>query len=232
MTTYFTAAAFAFLRELDANNNRDWWEDNKVRYLETIREPALDFIADFGPRLERSVSPHLTADTRVNGGSLMRPYRDVRFSRDKTPYKTNVGIQFRHEAGKDVHAPGFYVHIEPRQSFIGAGLWRPEPTVARRIRQAINDRGEAWHESAHGRTFTSNWSLGDDEDDRLKRVPRELDVDHHPHPDDLRLKSFIAMKRINQRTVTSAAFADELVKSFRTAVPFTRFLCEAVGVPF
>jgi uncharacterized protein (TIGR02453 family) len=227
---YFTPATFEFLRELEENNDKTWWDDNRDRYIETIREPALDFIVDLGKRLE-SISPHFTADTRANGGSLMRPYRDVRFSRDKTPYKTNVGIQFRHERGKDVHAPGFYVHLEPGQNFAGAGLWHPETKVARQIRQAINDAPADWGEVVHTTAFSGTWSLADDDGDRLQRVPKELDS-NHPFPDDLRLKSFTAGTRLTQKSITSGGFPDDLLKKFKNAAPYTRFLCEAIGVPF
>ncbi len=229
-TRYFTPAVFSFLRELAINNDRDWWERNKDRYVSTIREPALDFIADLGGQLER-ISPHLTADTRVNGGSLMRPHRDMRFAK-AAPYKTNVGIFFRHAAGKDVHAPGLYVHLEPGKSFAGAGLWRPEASVARRIRQAIHDDPSGWHEAAHGPPFTDFWNIDGDEDQRLRRVPKELSEPGHPYSEDLRLRSFTAATRVPQTLVTSAGFADELLKRFETAAPYTRFLCEATGVRF
>ena len=228
-TRFFTPAVFAFLKELAENNDKSWWEDNKQRYVDTIREPALDFIADFGEKLEK-ISPHFTADTRVNGGSLMRPYRDMRFAKG-VPYKTNVGIQFRHEAGKDVHAPGFYVHLEPGQNFAGAGLWHPETAVARQIRQAINDDPEAWASAAHTRSFTDHWRIGDHDEDRLKRLPKELDADH-PYPDDLRLRSFTAGARLTQKQVTSSSFGDDLLAIFDRAGPYTAFLCRASGVPF
>jgi len=228
-TRYFTPAVFAFLRELAENNKKQWWEANKQRYIETIREPARDFIAEFGHRIEK-ISPHFTADTRTNGGSLMRPYRDMRFS-NGVPYKTNVGIQFRHESGKDVHAPGFYLHLEPGQCFAGVGLWRPETKVARSIRQAINDDPEGWRQAAHDQRFTDIWEIGSQDDDRLKRVPKELDPDH-PFPDDLRLRSFTAGTRLTQKVVTSNTFADELHAMFDRAGPYTRFLCQAVGLPF
>lgn len=230
MSKYFTPSVFKFLRELDANNNKEWWDSNKARYAEVIREPALDFIADFGKKLGE-ISPHFMADTRVNGGSLMRPYRDMRFSKG-LPYKTNVGIQFRHEAGKDVHAPGFYLHLEPGQSFTGVGLWRPEAAVARAIRQMINDVPKEWGEVAHAKSFTKVWTVEGDDEDRLKRLPKEFDADHHPYSDDLRLKSFIASSRLTQKAVTADGFPGELLKSFKAAGPYTRFLCEAVGVPF
>ncbi len=229
-TRYFTPAAFAFLRELSENNNKPWWEDNKPRYVEKIQEPALEFIVDFGKRLE-SISSHFTADTRVNGGgSLMRPYRDMRFAKG-APYKTNVGIQFRHVAGRDVHAPAFYLHLEPGQSFAGAGLWRPDSAVAAQIRQAINDDPSGWQRAAHGKAFAATWSIGNHDDDRLKRVPKELDADH-PYPDDLRLRSFTAGSRLTQKSVTSSGFTDHLFAMFESAGPYTEFLCRATGVPF
>jgi uncharacterized protein (TIGR02453 family) len=229
-TKYFSRDVFTFLNELEENNNKEWWEDNKQRYVSVIREPALDFIEDFGKRLA-TISPHFAADTRTNGGSLMRPYRDMRFSNDKTPYKTNVGVHFRHERGKDVHAPGFYLHLEPGQNFAGVGLWTPETAIARAIRQAISDEPARWRRAAHGKAFTGTWSLGDHEEDYLKRVPKGLDEDH-PYPDDLRLKNFTAGTRLTQKTVTSAEFPDELLKSFKKATEYTRFLCDAIGVSF
>lgn len=226
---YFNQSVFEFLKELAANNNKPWWEDNKKRYIETIREPALDFIIDFGEKLEE-VSPHFSADARVNGGSLMRPYRDMRFAKGD-PYKTNVGIHFRHEQGKDVHAPGFYLHIEPGQNFAGAGLWSPETKVASAIRQSISDDPAGWAKAAHSDSFTQTWEIGTHEEDRLKRVPKELSTDH-PHADDLRLKSFTAGTRLTQRSITSGALVDELIAAYQRAGPYTRFLCEAIGVPF
>jgi len=230
MTRYFTPALFAFLRELSENNNKSWWEDNKHRYIETIREPARDFIGDFGERLA-SISPHFSADTRTSGGSLMRPYRDMRFASDEIPYKTNVGIQFRHKRGQDVHAPGFYLHLEPGRSFAGAGMWNPEARVARQIRQAINDDPAGWRKAAHAKPFSRHWAIGTHDEDYLKKVPRELDADH-PFPDDLRLKSFTAGTNLTQKTITSTDFTDELLARYAAAGPYTRFLCDAIEVDF
>src|SRR5678815_2121248 len=106
----FSDETFAFLGELEEHNQRDWFEANKSRYERVVREPALAFVRDMGRRLAE-VAPALRADDRKVGGSMMRVHRDTRFSKDKSPYKTNVGIQFRHEAGKDVHAVGLYVPV-------------------------------------------------------------------------------------------------------------------------
>lgn len=229
-STYFTRSSFQFLKELAVNNEKTWWETNKDRYIRDVREPALDFIVDFGRQLA-GISPHFTADARTQGGSLMRPYRDMRFSKG-LPYKTNVGIHFRHEQAGDVHAPGFYLHIEPGENFAGAGMWHPETKLARNIRQAINDDPPGWERAAHTKAFTAVWSVAGHDDDRLKRVPKDLDVDTHPYPDDLRLRSFSAGTRLTQKTVTSSTLPAELAKTFKLAAPYTRFICEAIGVPF
>ena len=121
----FTPALFAFMRELREHNDRDWFKANKQRYEEDVREPAFAFISEFAGHLQE-VAPHFVADPSPTGGSLFRIYRDTRFSKDKTPYKTHTGIHFRHEKAKDVHAPGFYLHLEPRNVFAAAGIWRPE----------------------------------------------------------------------------------------------------------
>ena len=138
MTTQpITTALFDFLRDLRENNDREWFQANKGRYLAEVRDPMLDFIGAFAAPLAE-ISPHFVADPRPNGGSLFRIYRDTRFSRDKTPYKTNAGAHFRHAAGKDAHAPGFYLHLEPGMCFAGCGVWRPDGPTVTKIREAID----------------------------------------------------------------------------------------------
>ena len=101
---YITPKLFSFLRDLKNNNDREWFEANKDRFEEEVRSPLLAFIDDFAEPLYK-ISPHFRADARKSGGSLFRIYRDVRFSKDKTPYKTHAGVHFRHERAKDAHAP-------------------------------------------------------------------------------------------------------------------------------
>lgn len=227
---HFTPALFSFLRELEANNEKTWWDENKDRYSSVVREPALDFITDLGDRLRR-ISPHFVADSRTVGGSLVRPYRDTRFSPDKTPYKTNVGIQIRHEAGKDIHAPGYYLHLAPGSCFAGVGLWHPETAVARQLRQAIHDDSVRWAAATRSKSFTDTWSIRPDDDELLKRVPPGLDP-AHPYAEDLRLKSFMAGATLTQKQVTTTGFDEELSTMFARASRFTRFLCEALDLPF
>ena len=123
---YFTPATFSFLRDLAKNNNREWFGDHKDRYENHVKEPALRFIVDVGPKLDK-ISPHFRADPRANGGSLFRIYRDTRFSKDKTPYKTHTGIQFRHEAGKDVTRSRVLPPHPSEGDLRGrSGIWHPD----------------------------------------------------------------------------------------------------------
>ena len=120
----FDVALFKFLGDLKANNNREWFQKNKDRYRSTVQDPLLDFVVAMEAPL-RKISPHYVADARRNGGSVFRIYRDVRFSKNKAPYKERAACNFRHKAGKDVHAPGFYLHLANDKLMVGGGIWGP-----------------------------------------------------------------------------------------------------------
>ncbi len=217
-----------FLEELKDNNNRRWFQANKERYEREVREPALAFIRQFAPRL-RKISPYFVASTERVGGSLMRVYRDTRFGQDKTPYKTNVGIQFRHEMGRDVHAPGFYLHIEPEECFLALGVWRPDRDCLDRIRQAILERPAQWRRAVRATGFQRLQFvlMGDS----LKRPPRDCPADH-PLIEDLKRTDYVALRDLDERTVLSADFLDCVADSFAAGRPLMRFLCAALHVPF
>lgn len=223
----FPETTSRFLAELADNNDRDWFKENKHRYESDVLYPALDFIEAMAGPLE-SFAPRFRAISKRSGGSLMRVYRDTRFARDKRPYKTNIGIQFRHELGKDVHAPGYYVHIEPDQVFIGAGMWRPERKALAAIRDLIVDAPSAWRKTVNNRRFRSIFKF---EGERLTRPPRGYDAEHE-HIDDLKRKSFIAVKDLSSRSPESPGFIDEISTAFKAADPLMRFLCTAVNVQF
>ncbi len=223
----YPADTLRFLRSLKRNNRRDWFADNKDRYERVIVQPSLQLIADVHEPLLR-LSPHFSAVPRKVGGSLMRIYRDTRFASDKTPYKTNIGIQFRHIAGRDVHAPGFYVHIEPGSVFLGAGIWHPEPRVARLIRDAICDNPAAWRRAISGKKFSAGFALTGAS---LKRPPRGFDKQHALIAD-LQRKDFIAVRNCEDSDIHEAKFAGEVVASMRTVAPLMRFLCAALDLPF
>jgi uncharacterized protein (TIGR02453 family) len=223
----FPAAAMAFLAELARNNDRAWFAENKARYEALVREPALDFVQAMGQPIA-DVAPRFVAIPKKTGGSLMRPYRDTRFSKDKTPYKTNVGIQFRHEFARDVHAPGFYVHIHPEEVFLAVGCWRPASDPLRAIRERIVDHPDTWTMVRDDRGFRRRFELAGD---ALKRAPRGFDRDH-PLADDLRRKDFVAVRNLDPAVVSTPRLQREAVTAFAAAAPFMRFLCEATGAPW
>lgn len=223
----FGKATFAFLDELAANNDRAWFEANKARYETLVREPALDFIAAMAEPLQK-FAPHFRAEPRKMGGSLMRVYRDTRFARDKTPYKTNIGIQFRHELGKDVHAPGFYVHIATDECFFGAGCWHPEADMLGRIRDLIAAQPKRWLAARDDRKFAAHWELAGDS---LSRPPRGYAADH-PAIEDLKRKDFIGLAALSTPQAAGKGLVKLATERFAAASPLMKFLCEAQGVPY
>ena len=225
--SYFTPATFRFLKDLAANNNREWFAENKSRYEAQVKEPALKFISDFAPQLKK-ISPHFRADPRANGGSLFRIYRDTRFSKDKTPYKTHTGIHFRHEAAKDAHAPGFYLHIQPGQVFMGCGIWHPDSATLRLIREAIAEDGTAWKRAKGSKGFKTHYSLAGDS---LVRAPKGFDPEH-PLIEDLRRKDFIGVTQLTQKALTSPDFMKTFTGLCKAAGPYQKWLCGAIGVAY
>jgi uncharacterized protein (TIGR02453 family) len=223
----FQPAIFEFLEQLADNNNRPWFLENKPRYESEVLQPALAFIRAFQPRLKK-ISQHFVAGDQRVGGSLMRVYRDTRFIKDGRPYKTNVGIQFRHELGRDIHAPGFYVHVAPGECFLAVGLWRPEAEPLGQVRQAIFEEPDRWRRARDDRKFTARFAL---DGDSLRRPPRGFPADH-PAIEDLKRTDFIAVESLEERDVLKKGFLDYVAASFMASRPFMRFLCAAVKVPF
>jgi len=223
----FSAATLSFLDEVTANNNRAWFEANKSRYESLVREPALEFAAAMGPLLD-GFAPNFRAEPRKVGGSLMRVFRDTRFSRDKAPYKTNIGIQFRHSMGKDVHAPGFYLHVSTNECFLGAGCWHPEADARGRIRHLVATMPERWFAARDDRRFSRHRTLAGD---ALTRAPRGYAVDH-PALEDLKRKDSIALAPLSFDDVISPGLLKLAGSRFASAAPLMRFLCVALGVPF
>jgi uncharacterized protein (TIGR02453 family) len=220
---------FAFLTELRDHNDRDWFTANKSRYEADVLEPALAFVEDFGYRLQ-GISPQLRADPRRTGGSLFRIYRDIRFSKDKSPFKTHVGIHFRHVRAKDAHAPGFYLHLEPGRVFAGGGIWRPDTPTANRIRDAIVARPDRWREATRTPPFAGVMELGGS-DSALKRVPSGFDKEHE-FADDLRRKGFFGWATLSEESALAPDFLDRYTGVCEAGAPLMRFLCDALGLEF
>ena len=224
-STHFTLALFEFLSELADNNNREWFQDNKARYERDVRDALVQFVADFGEKL-REISPHMVADPRLSGGSVFRIYRDVRFSKDKSPYKTNAGVHFRHEVGREVHGPGLYLHLQPGFLFAGAGIWRPNSAAVGKIRGSIVANPDRWKSIINNEEFISIYEL---EGESLKRPPRGIDPDH-PLIDQLKLKSFVATANFTEEDACSPDFIDMYANACEIASPFAGFLTTSVGL--
>ena len=223
----FDRQTIGFLQELKANNNREWFKENKSRYEDLVLDVALRFIQSMQNPLAEFAPHFMAMPTRV-GGSLMRVYRDTRFSKIKIPYKTNIGIQFRHELAKDVHSPGFYVHIEPDNVFLGAGMWRPDSESLKNIRQRIAAKPAEWKRTMNDRAFKRHFKLGGES---LLRPPRGFDKEHECIAD-IKRKSFIAVKNMDVDACLNPRFQQQVETAFRSATPYMKFLCKAVGVPF
>jgi len=224
---HFTPALFKFMRDLESNNNRDWFATNKERYLNDLRDPALRFVVDFGSPLVK-ISPHFLADPRPNGGSLFRIYRDIRFSKDKRPYKDHAGLHFRHEAGKSAHTPGFYLHLQPGNSFVGVGLWRPDTPTLKMIRDALVADPRRWKKAVGGQAFTRDFKVSGES---LKRPPKGYDPDH-PLIEVLKMKDFTAFAPLTQKQITAPGFLDEFAGLCRSGGALVKFVCEAIGQPY
>jgi len=224
---HFSPAIFSFLKDLEANNNREWFQANKDRYVNDLKAPALAFISDFSPLL-LEISRHFRSDPRPVGGSLFRIYRDVRFSRDKSPYKTHAGLHFRHQLGKNAHAPGFYLHLTPGGSFVGVGLWRPDGSTLKKIRDLVAEHPKAWRNAVGETDFAEAFTV---QGESLKRPPRGYDPDHEL-VEILKMKDFTAMTKVSQKQVTQGGFIDRFAGLCKTGSPLVKFICRALDQPF
>ncbi len=219
---------FAFFRELKTNNNRVWFEDNKQRFRDSVQAPMSAFISAMAPRLKK-ISKHFVADPRPNGGSMFRIYRDVRFSKDKRPYKEHAACHFRHALGKDAHAPGFYMHIAPSEIVFGGGLWMPPPDALAKIRDTIATKPQAWKKMLSDKAFAKTFDgVGGD---ALSRPPRGFDP-AHPFIEDIKRKSFFAMRDEPAKLGSSPKLVDDVSDTYAAAGPLVKFLCNALDVPF
>ena len=219
MAAHFRPALFSFLRELKANNRRDWFEANRERYVADVEAPMLQFIRDLGPRMA-AISPAFTVDPRRHGGSMYRIHRDTRFSPDKSPYKTHIAAIFKHREGRKAPSgPGFYLHLEPGDSMGGGGIYHPDPPTLTRIRTAIATDTKGW--KAVRRTGIEI------EGAALVRAPAGFDAGH-PLIADLKRKDFYALTMFPQKDVTAEDFLDRYVASCERVAPLVAFLTRAL----
>ncbi|MCA9967411.1 MAG: DUF2461 domain-containing protein [Anaerolineales bacterium] len=222
--TGFPREGIQFLRDIDDNNNRDWFEANKHIYQAALVEPAQAFIMALGERLQ-TIAPNVQYDTRTNGsGSLMRIYRDVRFSKDKSPYKNWIGIVFWEGQGKKSQNPGFYFGISGSGAGIHAGMYGFEPAMLAAYREAVDDeaRGSALAEIVVG-LQTAVYTL---HGDQYTQVPRGFAKDH-PRADLLRYKGlFASAPQLNPNIVASAELVDACFAHCQQMAPLQQWLAQ------
>ena len=224
----FPADFFAFFEELAANNDRAWFADNKPRYQGVVVDSMVRFIVAMEAPLKK-VSRHFVADPRANGGSMFRIYRDVRFAKDKRPYKEPAACHFRHERAKDAHAPGFYVQLAPGEVLYGGGIWLPPNDALAAIRDAIDTDRAGWKRVIKNKRLVE--TFGGIGGDGLKRPPRGYDPDH-PHVEDLKRKTFFVMKAASPKAARSPGFVAEVAATFAAATPLMKFIANALDQPF
>lgn len=217
-----------FLADVTRNNDRDWFDANRKRFQQNVQEPTLAFVRALRPHLAE-LSPHLVADDRKSGGSMLRFFRDTRFSKDKSPYNTNVSLQIAHDAGKGNAAPGLFLRITADTLTLGTGIFHPETALANTIRQHIADNPGSWTTARDHAAFVE--AFGTLQGDSLKRPPKGFDADH-PLIDDLKRKDFVAFTDLDPAHVTDPDLPRLVSTVWGTSRPLLAFLADAVGVPF
>lgn len=228
MSTYFTPASFKFLKGLARHNEKAWFEAHRADYEANVRDPFVRLITDLQPALAE-VSEHFRADPRGNGGSLFRIYRDARFSNDKSPYKTWQGARFFHARRREVPAPSFYLHLQPGGSFVGAGLWHPEPDTQRKVRQFIFDNPGSWKAAAHEARLRKRFDLADEE--KLVRPPRGFPADFK-FIDDLKHRNWVMWRSLDDEAMTGPKLRQTIAADLATLAPFVDYLCAALDLEF
>ncbi len=228
MTTYFNDKTFKFLRGLAKHNERDWFHAHKQDYEAQLRQPFLRLLTDLQPVLA-GISTHFRSDPKGVGGSLFRIHRDTRFSNDKAPYKLWQGARLYHERARQLAAPSFYLHVQPGACFVGGGLWHPETSTQRRIRQFIVDNPGGWQRAAHEPVLRERYSL--ESSDMLVRVPSGFPAEF-AHADDLRHRNFVMTRALDDVEVLGPALLSVLERDLAALSPFIDYLCASLDLEF
>ena len=201
---------FSFFKKLEKNNNREWFEQHKPEFkaLETT-------VKQFGEALKDQLNQHDSIDRF----KLFRVYRDVRFSKDKTPYKIHFGLTWHRT--KPEYRGGYYLHLKPNDIFLACGFWDPNPADLKRIRQEIDMDGDEYRDIINEPNFKRIW--GDLQGDAVKTAPKGYAKDH-PNIDLLRHKQHIFMVRYTEEDVAAADFLDRLDTALQAVRPFVDYM--------
>nr|WP_294896924.1 DUF2461 domain-containing protein [uncultured Pedobacter sp.] len=222
MTT-IKAETLDFLRQLKLNNNREWFQDHKSIYIEAkenVEAFAEDIIVSF-----RKMNPKIP--TELTGKkSVMRIYRDVRFSKDKLPYKTNFGISIS-TSPKGIHGPGYFIQLQPDQSFVAGGMWMPDSGHVKLIRQEIDYNADRLLSIFKNKSFEDFFGKGLQQTDKLKTTPKNYDATH-PNIELLKLKSFIVSRSFTDQQLQNTDAVGHIVNTLNEITPLNDFLQEAI----
>ena len=219
---YFSPELIHFLQQIKRNNRRPWFLKNRSRYEEFVQQPCLRFIVDFGFRIKQ-ISPWIVVSNKGHGGSLQRIYRDIRFSPDKRPYKTWVGMTFPHASRtEEVRAVGYYFHLEPGESALYGGTWHPDRRSLAKIRDAIAWKPDDWRKAKRGLVL---------EGDSLRRAPRGY-AENHPLIEDLKRCDFVVSISFTNAQVCSPRFLQLVTSAAKKMYPLLAFLSQAQGLQF
>ena len=217
----FPEAGLRFLRRLKRNNNREWFLANKEEYEEVLKKPMEDLVETLALEFAR-FAPEFQASPRA---SLYRIYRDTRFSKDKTPYKTHVAAVFPPKGLGKHGGAGFYFHISTRELLIGGGLYMPSPEDLQAVRTAIASDYPGFKAILQNRRFRR--VFGELSGEQLTRVPRGFPAGHEAAAH-LKLKQFLAARNLSPKVATSPGFQKTLLETFTTLTPLLRFLNEPI----
>ncbi len=214
--------ALDFLSDLSKHNNKEWMDANKKRYNEA-KQNVVELISEVIEKASALDKSLAGLDARK---TLFRINRDIRFSKNKDPYKTNFGAAIV-EGGRRSGNPGYYIHIAPGNNFVGGGIYQPEPAMLQKVRQEIDYNGDKLRKIIDNKKFKEVYSEPHSED-KLKTAPKGYPKDH-PHLDLLQLKHYVYMHKATDKEVTSKNFVDTVVHSFKTLHPYNQFLSEALS---
>jgi len=211
----------SFIKDVAENNNREWFAENKPRYEES-KANVLELVASIIPELSK-IDPLISADLDPKK-CLLRIYRDVRFSKNKDPYKNNFGMWFSSKS-KGGNEPGYYLHIQPGLSFIAGGCWMPDAAHLKLIRQEIDYNIGDFKDIINNKDFKTQFKFGGGA--ALKNAPKGYDP-ADPNIEYLKLKSFEASMNLNDEEFLKPDIVNKLVSSFSTVSPLVAFLRNAI----
>ena len=226
----FTAETLRFFKQLAAHNNKEWFEAHRDDYENNVREPMRDLVEELDVRFAR-FAPEIGGDPKR---SMFRINRDIRFSKDKSPYKTNAGCWFHHRsASRKVGSEaaegsaGFYFHLQPGKSFIGAGVWMPPRPQLNKLRSAIAEKPEGFVRMVQ--SLPKRFG-GVSDEGALKRMPRGYSEDH-PAAKWLKYQSFTTGRSLTDAQVTSTKLPALLEREYEAMLPLVRWVNGAFGLP-